>query len=110
MNDKILSLLGICRRAGRLAIGADPSVDSIHRHKAKLIIFAADFSPKSGKSVTLAADECGVKMVTLNRNKEELSLALGKFCGVLSIEDAGFANKLQKLIEGEQRGELYDKI
>lgn len=110
MNDKLLSLLGICRRAGKLVIGADPSVDSIHKHKAKLIIFASDFSPKSGKSVLFAAHECNVKTLTMNRNKEQLSLAVGKFCGVLSIEDKGFAGKLTQLIEGEQGGELYDKI
>ena len=75
MEDKILSFLGICRRAGRLVIGADSSIDSIHKNKAKLIIFA-----------------------------------IGKLCGVLAVQDNGFANKLNRLIEREQGGELYEKI
>ena len=44
MNDKILSFLGLCRRAGKLIVGAEPSIESINKHKAKLIIFAKDFS------------------------------------------------------------------
>ncbi len=110
MNDKILSLLGICRRAGKLVIGADPSVDSINKHKSRLLICADDFSQKSSKSVLAAAHKNNVKTFTINRSKEEMSFALGKLCGVLSVEDKGFADKLTQLIENEQRGELYDKI
>ena len=110
MEDKILSFLGICRRAGRLVIGADSSIDSIHKNKAKLIIFASDFSSNSGKPVIEAANKYSVRVLTINRNKGELSLAVGKLCGVLAVEDNGFANKLNRLIEREQGGELYEKI
>ncbi|MCD8025814.1 MAG: ribosomal L7Ae/L30e/S12e/Gadd45 family protein [Clostridiales bacterium] len=111
MNDRILSLLGICRRAGKLVIGADPSADSIIKRKSRLIIFAKDFSKNSCKPVLSAAHQAGVKVLEINRSKEQLSLALGKLCGVLSIEDKGFSDKLTELINSEmneQRGELYD--
>ena len=39
MNDRILSLLGICKRAGKLITGADTTIDSIRKNKAKLVIF-----------------------------------------------------------------------
>lgn len=110
MNDRILSLLGICRRAGRLIIGADPSVDSIQKHKAKLIIFASDFSKSSSRPVLAAAHENNITTLTLNRNKDEVSLAVGRLCGVMAIEDEGFADKLKMLIENELGGELYDKV
>ena len=45
-----------------------------------------------------------------HRTKEELSLALGRLCGVLSVEDEGFAKKLIAMLETEQGGDLYDKI
>lgn len=105
MNDKILSLLGLCRRAGKMTIGADPTVEAIAKGKSKLIIYANDFSVKSLKSVELHAKMHDVKVLKLNRTKEEISFALGKLCGVLSIEDNGFANKLTMLIESEQREE-----
>lgn len=43
MNDRILSLLGICKRAGKLITGADTTIDSIRKSKAKLVIFAMIF-------------------------------------------------------------------
>lgn len=110
MNDRILSFLGICRRAGKLVIGADPSVESIQKRRAKLIIFASDFSQRSAAPVLAAADEYNIKTLTINRSKDELSFAIGKLCGVLSIEDEGFADKLIVLIENELGGELYGKI
>ena len=115
MNDRILSLLGICKRAGKLITGADTTIDSIRKSKAKLVIFANDFSKSSKKSVQTAADECNVKtmdemILTMNRSKEEIGFALGKICGVMTTEDKGFADKLEQLIENESGGELYDKI
>lgn len=109
MNDRILSLLGICKRAGKLITGADTTIDSIRKSKAKLVIFANDFSKSSKKSVQTAADECNVKTLTMNRSKEEIGFALGKICGVMTTEDKGFADKLEQLIENESGGELYDK-
>lgn len=105
MNDRILSLLGLCRRAGKPVIGADPCIDSMAKSKAKLIIYANDFSQNSLKPVLLQAHKQSVRVLEVNRTKDEISFSLGKLCGVLSVEDKGFADKLAMLIEGEQRGE-----
>ncbi len=112
MNDRILSLLGLCRRAGKLVTGADPTIDSINKGKSKIVIFADDFSKNSIKPVLSAAHSSNIKALCINRSKDEISLALGKLCGVVSVEDKGFAEKLLQLIENEneQGGELYDKI
>lgn len=108
MNDRILSLLGLCRRAGKLVIGANPSVESITKRNSHLIIFANDFSKLSAKQVLETAHKNNIRTYCINRSKDEVSFALGKLCGVLSIEDKGFANKLEQLIKDEQGGELYD--
>ena len=110
MNDRILSLLGLCRRAGKLVIGADPSVESITKGKSQIIIYAKDFSKLSAKPVLETAHKNNIKTYCKNRSKDEISFALGKLCGVMSVEDKGFANKLEQLITDEQGGELYDKI
>ena len=98
------------QEGGKLITGADTTIDSIRKSKAKLVIFANDFSKSSKKSVQTAADECNVKTLTMNRSKEEIGFALGKICGVMTTEDKGFADKLEQLIENESGGELYDKI
>ena len=75
------------------------------KSKAKLILYANDFSQNSLKSVLLQAHKQNVRVLEVNRTKDEISFSLGKLCGVLSVEDKGFADKLAMLIEGEQRGE-----
>lgn len=107
MNDRLLSFLGICRRAGKLVIGAEPAAESMRSGKSQLVLYAKDFSQNSLKQVLRAAEETGVSALKTDCGKDELSCALGKLCGVMSVEDAGFACKLREMIE-QQGGELYD--
>ncbi len=110
MTDKILSLMGICRRAGKLVIGAKPVIDTVNAKKAKLVIFTNDFSHNSSKPVIEAIKLNNIKSITINRSKNDLSLAVGKLCGVAATEDEGFARKLIELNENELGGELYGQI
>ena len=105
MNDRLLSFLGLCRRARKLTIGAQVAVESIESKKSRLIIYARDFSKNSLKPVLEAAEKNGVESLMINRTKYELSCSLGKLCGVLSVEDSGFAEKLSQMIKDEQGGE-----
>ena len=103
--DRLLSFLGLCRRARKLAIGAQVAAESIESKKSHLIIYASDFSGNSLKPVLEAAEKNGVEVLMINRTKNELGLALGKLCGVASVEDGGFAAKLSQMIKDEQGGE-----
>ncbi len=104
MNDRLLSLLGLCRRAGRTAIGCDPVKDSVLNGKARLVVFARDVSQRTRRDILSVANECGVRTVTLDYSKEELGASLGKLCAVLSICDEGFAKKIIEL-SGKDNGE-----
>ena len=101
MNDRLLSLLGLCRRAGKMALGCDPVREAISESKAYLVLAAADLSANTLKKVKAAAEERGVKLLTLRRSKEEMSFSLGKVCGVVAINDEGFAKKLSELALSE---------
>lgn len=94
MNDRLLSFLGLCKRAGYLVSGADTVIKSMRDHKALLALTANDFSENSLKAVKKAAEEYRVTLKTLDYTKDELSFALGKHCGVICITDKGFADKI----------------
>ena len=87
MNDRLLSLLGICRRAGKMAIGFDPAVDSIETDKTKLVLAASDAHK--------------VDFIFIKRTKDELSFSLGKTCALVAITDHGFEKKIRELILAE---------
>lgn len=101
MNDRILSFLGLCRRAGKLVIGAEITGESVREGKSLLVLYATDASPNSLKRVSAAAREAGVEMMRVNRTKDELSASLGRLCAVMSVEDKGFAVKLREMIDCE---------
>ncbi|MBQ8860132.1 MAG: ribosomal L7Ae/L30e/S12e/Gadd45 family protein [Ruminococcus sp.] len=98
MPDKFLSLLGLCRRAGKLVLGNDPVIDSINLKKAKLVVVADDCSKNTAKGVLLRAHAMGVKAYTVPYTKDDISYAVGKYSAVLSILDDGFAKKAETLI------------
>ena len=100
MNDRLLSFLGLCKRAGYLIAGADTVVRAIRDEKALLVLIAADMSPNSTKNVQFAAGQKRVPLRTLDCSKEELSFALGKHCGVICVTDRGFADKILEMVNG----------
>lgn len=96
MNSKILTLLGFAAKAGYLSFGMDATVTSIKARKAKLIVIANDVSSKSQKEVRFFAKKTPV--CELQCDKQTLSHAVGKQCGILSVNDEGFKNSILKLI------------
>ena len=50
-NDRLLNFLGLCKRAGYLISGAETVTKAVREGKAKLVLYAADFSGNSLKGV-----------------------------------------------------------
>ena len=46
MNDKFLSMLGLCRKAGKLIIGHDACLSSIMTDRAKICMVCSDASER----------------------------------------------------------------
>ncbi len=101
MNEKILNLLGIARRAARLSLGNDAAIESLRKGRVHLILLAGDLSPKTAGGVEFAAREEGVAAVRIKATMDELSMALGKRTGVVAVNDPGFAKKLLALSADE---------
>lgn len=106
MIDPILSLLGLCRRAGRMSIGCDPVKSSILKGETRLVLFAGDISRNTEKDIMYLIEEYHKDLIRLNSTKDEIGTALGKYASVVSINDTGFAKKIKKLCseQQEQRG------
>ena len=105
MNEKLLSLLGIARRAGRLSLGHDAAADAMQNGKASLLLLAADLSPHSAGSVTYIAEQAGVPVATIDATMEQLGNAVGKqLTGIISVNDSGFAKKINTLCAEKQTG------
>ena len=101
-NDRLLSFLGLCKRAGYLISGAETVTKTVNEGKALLVLYARDVSGNSLKNVIRAAGMMKIPARELHRSKEELSFALGKHCGIICVTDKGFADKILEKIEQEE--------
>lgn len=97
MNDRLLSLLGIARRAGKLTMGFDPVADDVAARKAKLVVVASDLSQRTLKGVRDVCAQSNVPCVSLGRTMDEIHWSLGKRTGVLATADHGFAQSIMEL-------------
>lgn len=104
-NDALLSFLGLCRRAGKMTLGFDVVLDSVIKGESDLVLMAEDISRHTEKGILRTARECNVKVIKLKKSKEEISMALGKFSAVVSINDGGFAKKIETIIAQNSNGE-----
>lgn len=87
-----LSLLGMARRAGRVAIGLDASVRALRRGRARLVVLATDLSPGTAGKVLR---ETGDVPVIRPGRKDAMGRAIGRLeAGVLAITDDGFSKAL----------------
>lgn len=103
MKAKTLTLLGFAAKSGNLSYGFSASKEDISRKKSKLIIIASDISEKSNKEIIFIAEKEKVTFLNLtNINIFELSNAVGHKCGIISVNENGFAKAIKEEILNDQ--------
>ena len=97
MEDKVLSLLGLMRKASAIQIGEDHSTDAIHAGKARLLLLSTDVGENARRRAERAMEGRRVIAVPLAYSRDELAAALGvSGCAMAAVTDLGFANALMK--------------
>lgn len=101
-GNKIKSYLGLAQKAGKLLAGDNLVYGSVTKKTAKLIVIAADTSPKVAEELNHLLLKAGSKVpVLIFGDKLELGLAVGKSRrGLLALLDAGFAKAILKTVQG----------
>lgn len=103
MNHKILTLSGFAAKAGKLSYGASAAETALKTRRAKAVLCAEDLSAKSLKEITYFAQKGKVKVFSLKGiSIDTLSQAVGRKCGIISVNDEGFAQSLEEEILNDQ--------
>ncbi len=101
MPNKALTLLGFASKAGKLQFGSAKTLEDIKKNRSRLIVLACDLSEKSKKEIMFFAHNKNVSVVTLQDvSIENLSAAVGRKCGVISVNDNGFADSISNILGG----------
>ncbi len=85
-----------------MSLGHDAVVTSIKKRKAQLVITCCDASERLKKEMQ---DECSydnrnIKYIDVPFTMKELSLCTNARAGVVSIDEYGFAKKIESMITG----------
>lgn len=101
MKDKVLSLLGLCARAGKIASGEFSTEKAVKQGKAKLVIVAGDASDNTKK---LFGNKCGFYEIPcrIYSDKESLGHCIGnEMRASLAVLDDGLAAEIMKRLQEE---------
>lgn len=97
--NKFLSLLGLCKRAGKLAAGEVAAEQAVRGKKAFLLILSEDASKNTKKKFNNSAAYYELPLAEIG-TKEELGRAIGAdMRSIIAITEEGFAKKLKQLAE-----------
>ena len=112
--DRNLQLLGIARKAGLLAVGAESVSAAARAGKASAVFSAGDASDGAKRRASRDSEFCGAVYSEIPYTKFELGNVTGRGSpGTLAILDPGLAGKfLRGLAEGcpERYGKMADLL
>lgn len=95
-RQRVLDLLGLARRSGKLVAGEDTVLRLLKQNKLKIVFVASDASIKQ---IDKFDKKCFFYETKMNNDFscDELSKAIGKpMCKILAITDQGFLDALNK--------------
>lgn len=98
-EQSFLSMLGLARRAGKLAFGYDAVLDLVRRHQAALLVLACDLSERSRNRFLQQVEPSGVPCLQPPFSMEQTQMAIGRRSGILALTDPGFAKQLSALFD-----------
>ncbi|MBE5806517.1 MAG: 50S ribosomal protein L7ae [Clostridiales bacterium] len=99
-KTKILGLLGLARRAGKIVSGADAVKEAYMKKKLKLVILSEDASERTKSNFYNLIDRQFVNICEFS-TMDELGHIIGKTPkAVIGIKDINFAKEIIKNING----------
>ncbi|MCL2819461.1 MAG: ribosomal L7Ae/L30e/S12e/Gadd45 family protein [Oscillospiraceae bacterium] len=95
--NRCLAMLGMAKKAGKLAVGGEASATAARRGDAKLIITASDASEASVRRAKTNAESNGVKYAAVPFTMFELGTTAGRGSpGTIAFLDKGLADGFMK--------------
>jgi ribosomal protein L30E len=101
-SQKVINLLTICRKAGKLVTGFDVSLEAVIDGKSKCLLIASNTSPKTIKEINYRISSEGlegmVEVLTMPLTIQDVAMCINVNAGVIAICDSGFSKAFKKLL------------
>lgn len=97
-KNKILGLLGLSARAGKITFGTDACIEYVNKHKVKLLLIAEDASDRTKLKFNEIAEKMNIPIYELG-SIDEISKSIGKKNkAIIGITDVNFSKEIIKRI------------
>ncbi len=93
-SDKVLTLLGFCRKAGKLVIGTEKVTELVSKGGSCLVMLASDISEKTEKELRFKAVGGRAVIIRLKHDRDTVAHATATTAGVLATSDEGFCKAI----------------
>ena len=102
--DKLLNLIGLAKKAGKLEVGEEPVGAAARSKHARLILIASDAADNTRRRALHFGEAGECICLEIPPTKEDLGRALGlTSCALLALTDIGFAEAVaKKLAESDE--------
>ena len=101
--ERILSMLGLAHKAGRVEIGEEPVGSAARAKKARVILVASDAAAGTVRRAMSFAAAGSCLCLVIPAQKDALGRALGRTsCAMAAVTDIGFADALTKKLAALQ--------
>ena len=102
--DKLLNLIGLAKKAGKLEVGEEPVGAAARSKHARLILIASDAADNTRRRALHFGEAGECICLEIPPPKEDLGRALGRTsCALLALTDIGFAEAVaKKLAESDE--------
>lgn len=98
MNDKLMSAISLCRKAGKLKMGGDVVKEAVAAGEVFDVLLTSDLVERSDRQIRFSCEGSKAKILVLPYTMEELWSVTGKKYGILAVCDAGFARMIEGLL------------
>ena len=100
--NSVLHLIGLARKAGRLAVGEDPVGEAVKSREGKLLLVACDAAENTVRRAGHMAESGAVPCLTIPFTKAELGHTVGRSsCALLAFRVVGLACAAVEKLAGE---------
>lgn len=102
-ESKLMSMLGLARRAGKLSMGHDMALQSVARNRAKMLVFCSDSSDRLVKEFDsyIKKHQLDIPIYIIKPTMDEIHFAIGYRAGVMTVDDVNFCTRITSLLTQE---------
>lgn len=100
INNKVLGLIGLAMKAGKICFGADSVEENILKRKVKLVIISKESSDRTKNKFIDLCNKNNIPAI-VDGEIDVLSKTIGKNNkAIIGIKDINFAESIQKKYNG----------